>query len=552
MHSVCLLLAATACFAAPARPEEPGVRAEAMLRQVAKMPPEQQRAWLLRLETRLIWAGRLSMKHDEAQKEEARLTALLRQKTVTWPALQELLRLLDQREKAAISRLVRQYRTQVYATFEKQPKTLVQRQEAWYRVWSAWEAAGSPAEQQDRLMDWLELAIRNSLPDSIRPLPGDPKFEGGDFKIEQRLAKPAPEKPREKPKPRPEENLAEKWRPLMPRGIAPAPQPFPDPRVSSQWLSRPPARVRLAHRPPPGAAEPWLAKDVPLPVLPPRLQSRGLSAERLQPPMLARTTLPWGLPPGILRVGPAGDWLTQTQPRADKAPVSGIEPREAGHPASALPRPRPAIEAADRRTVAPPRAVVPARQPEGAAPEHLVADTRQPPRHAWHDPLAMVPKTSVQAPMTEEPPTTEVEVQSPPGMATPTPAPEDQAQVNVEELATRIAAINLNLHTLEAELDEQRPWTADQLDAALSRLDILVLRQKDLALFRDLVAAKEQARLGRIEPPKQAIARLAARIVELRDRLRDGGSPGGEQQRQALLKHLDELSDRLAGLTAEK
>ena len=50
------------------------------------------------------------MKPDDAEKEQARVAALLRQKSVSWPTLIDLLRLLEQREKAAIGRLVRQYR----------------------------------------------------------------------------------------------------------------------------------------------------------------------------------------------------------------------------------------------------------------------------------------------------------------------------------------------------------------------------------------------------------------------------------------------------------
>ena len=98
-----------------------------------------------------------------------------------------MLRQLDQREKAAIARLVRQYRSEVYETFHKRPHDLVDRQEAWYRIWSLWEKAGSPPEQQDRLMDWLADAIKVSTKDSIGPLPPDPKF-GDDVATRSRAA----------------------------------------------------------------------------------------------------------------------------------------------------------------------------------------------------------------------------------------------------------------------------------------------------------------------------------------------------------------------------
>ena len=104
------------------------------------------------------------------------MAKILHQKTVGWDDLVDVLRQLDQREKAAIARLVRQYRAEVYDTFHTRPRDMVDRQEAWYRIWSLWEKSGSPPEQQDRLMDWLADAIKVSGKDSIGPLPPDPKF----------------------------------------------------------------------------------------------------------------------------------------------------------------------------------------------------------------------------------------------------------------------------------------------------------------------------------------------------------------------------------------
>ena len=95
----------------------------------------------------------------------------------------------------------------------------------------------------------------------------------------------------------------------------------------------------------------------------------------------------------------------------------------------------------------------------------------------------------------------------------------EHAQVNIEELGTRIEGINLSLRNLEAELNEKRDFTADQLDSLLSRLDILVLRQKDLTLFRDLIAADEQAKVGQIDSSRSVVATMGTRIAELRTRL---------------------------------
>ncbi len=128
---------------------------------------------------------------------------------------------------------------------------------------------------------------------------------------------------------------------------------------------------------------------------------------------------------------------------------------------------------------------------------------------------------------------------------------EQHARVNVEELRTRIEGINVSLRTIEGELNEKRDFTADQLDSLLSRLDILVLRRKDLALFRDLVTPQEQAKAGQIDSSQSAVATMGTRIAEVRTRIRQNESLP-EADRRAVLKQLDDLSDRLATLTSEK
>ena len=65
-------------------------------------------------------------------------------------------------------------------------------------IWSLWEKAGSPPEQQDRLMDWLADAIKASAKDSIGPLPPDPKFGDGQIVPEQ-LVKQLTQPPAAKP-----------------------------------------------------------------------------------------------------------------------------------------------------------------------------------------------------------------------------------------------------------------------------------------------------------------------------------------------------------------
>jgi hypothetical protein len=100
-------------MAAPAKEDDPAARAQATLRRVSKLPPEHQRVWLRLIEQRYGWAVLLTLKPEDAKREQARVAELLRQKTVGWNELVGLLRQLDQREKAAIARLVRQYRSKV-------------------------------------------------------------------------------------------------------------------------------------------------------------------------------------------------------------------------------------------------------------------------------------------------------------------------------------------------------------------------------------------------------------------------------------------------------
>jgi hypothetical protein len=579
MHSVWFLLTGLALLSAPAGPEDPTARAEAMLRRVAQLPSEQQRAWLQRLEVRLIWSTRLTMKRDEAAQEEKRMAALLRTKPLPWQALVELVKVLEQREKAAVARLVRHYRSQVYETFRKQQTELLARQDAWYRVWSAWEAAGSPPEQQDRLMDWLDQAIRNSQPDAVRPLPEDPKFEGGPAKPERRItkppaakveekpAKPAPTKPDEpvpeRPKPQPKEapqrpapNLAEAWRPLMPRSLIPQPVRLPDPEIALPRPATLPGWAGLA-RASKVEIDELVAENVPRAALPPR----NLAAGRPVRPVV-----------------PAPPWnMAELAPALPSPLVGQVSNLPAVGQVSNLPDPATILRGPGRQPVDPPgpnamkRALAgrvsvfpstvvpdPQRSPE-TVPEIPGMEPHHGPQPPMRDPLAMLPRgIPVESAPTGPGVAAKTQVasvaQAPATVAAkPKPAgAEEQAQVNLEELAARIAGVNLNLHTLEAELAERRPWNADQLDGVVHRLDILVLRQKDLTLFRDLITPEEQTKVGSIEPPKNAIARLAGRIAEVRSQVQGDDFRGTENDRRAVLKRLDELSDQLAGLAAEK
>ena len=549
-----LLLTACSLLADPAADKDPSARAEATMQRVAKLPPDYQQVWLRLLEQRCGWAALLTMKPDDAQRERQRVAKILHQKNVAWSDLLALLRQLDQREKAAVSRMVRVYRTAVYDNFRQQGKELVDRQEAWYRIWSAWEKAGSPPEQQDRLMDWLADAIKASSKESLGPLPADPKF-GPDIELvspalvqrlreeqsRQRVAQSSPPRRQaEAAVPRPEVPVH-----------GPLPLRVPDPEWSIERADQPETGA-LARR---GEVSPTAAiADVPSVRLPKRLSRPALA----DPDPLEVTALP--APPRyaaqITVDYKASDEVNRAEEVIAKSGSESAKPQAmiGTRPPSELPSPHaiaPQAEApsASLAASAPLPAAVTPRQSAAAAPE---LSNEPAPRG---DVLAMLPHKLLQSTVIEpDGPAVHTVQRQPLGadhLKTDAAAADVQhAQVNVEELRTRIEGINLSLRTLEGELNEKRELSADQLDGLLSRLDILVLRQKDLALFRDLITSQEQARIGQIDSSRAAVATLGTRIAEMRTRVRQNETLA-EKDRAAALKQLDDLSDRLATLTAE-
>jgi hypothetical protein len=125
-------------------------------------------------------------------------------------------------------------------------------------------------------------------------------------------------------------------------------------------------------------------------------------------------------------------------------------------------------------------------------------------------------------------------------------------KVNIEELTAQIAGNKVALQALEAELDEKGPWNAARLESVVRRLDALMVKQKDLALFRDLITPAEQALAGRIAAPGQVISQLAARIVDARTAAQGIDFHGSPSDRQAELGRLDAISTRLGKMAAEK
>lgn len=571
------MLTTVALLAAPSKPEDAATRAQTTLRKVSQLSADEQRAWLRQVERRLAWAAKLTMKPDEAEKEQARVATLLRQKSVSWPTLIDLLRLLEQREKAAIGRLVRQYRSQVYESFRRQDRALMERQEAWYRVWSLWEAAGSPADQQDRLLDWLEAAIHNSMPNSIGPIPPDPKFGEGTDLAPSVAAKKPTEEPAARPKPPevapPPKGPTAETRPGTPpaeRPSTPAEKPQDQPsQITARPMEPAPVTVRVPDsripstesKPAPDRVVPHRAEgtspgspppSLPSVVLPPQRIVQGPATEQINTARpLEMTSRPTVLPPNLGTTASPDVFIADAPAQKPPAAIARLEPQGDTRQPPELPKPRSFQgELPDKPE--------PSRPPVAAQPRPQLQpaltppweEGKRPPLRPEHDMTAMLPRNVPDALPLDGPSEQPHSPVAEPAKEPKAPS-EEHVQVNVEELSARIAGINLALRTLEAQLDEKREWNADELDRILNRLDILVLRQKDLNLFRELVTPAEQAKAGQIESPRQAITALAARIVAVRNRIRSSET-GAESERQASLKQLDDLSDRLAALATEK
>jgi hypothetical protein len=464
------LCCALALGAAP-KPEDPAAQAQAASASILAMPPAEQRAWREQFLERWACAARLTLDPDEARREQDRAAALLKQPPgsrrpgteqrlhMAGETLAQLLGQLDRREKAAISRLVRQYRLLVQESFRSQPAGLVERREAWFRAWSRWEAAGRLPEEQDRLIAWLEAAIRRSEPGSIGPLPRDPTFGPAPAVVAAKVPPPA----------------------AVPLEPPPLPVRLPEPSFAALRLHEARKAAALVHRVSVPVEETWPAA----------------------PPLVALAAKPKGLLPT----------------RTDQEP--GTELRKG-------------------TLVLPPRQNLNGSQWAAMLPDK-----------------AEEPASTVQAAVSSGQKTAGTDLsQQPPMRPARTPSSHKSAgedvQVDIKGLAARIAGVNLALRALEGDLEEKHEWNAEQLHAALSRLDILILRQKDLGLFRDLVPPAERGKAGTLESPRQALAALAARIAEARSRLGGPQADGSDAGRRAALDRLDEISDRLAALASEK
>lgn len=227
MQPLCRLLTGLVLLAPPAvQPADSPLGWQSAAEQYAGLEPGEKRRWIGDLLARLDRASRVVLPPGEAAGQQSRHAALLgevaRGRSIPHAELVKLLRQTDEREKAAIERLARRFRIRVYDTFRVRRGEFARRRKAWDQVLAAWEAAGAPFEQQDRLIDWLRAAIGRSTPGSVGSLPGVPKFDVPKFGRFAEIRRPLVLRP-----------PAESQTPRQPAGgeIQPSGPPLPEPVV---------------------------------------------------------------------------------------------------------------------------------------------------------------------------------------------------------------------------------------------------------------------------------------------------------------------------------
>ncbi len=77
---------------------------------------------------------------------------------------------------AAVAAAARDMRIQIYETFREDRPEYDRRQQAWEQVKKAWEVAGSPAADREKLVRWYADVESHSRGDSIDAMPEAPKF----------------------------------------------------------------------------------------------------------------------------------------------------------------------------------------------------------------------------------------------------------------------------------------------------------------------------------------------------------------------------------------
>jgi len=563
----------TAAGQAPARgapgPPEPSPIAPALARY-EQLPVAARERWVREMLVRLDRANAVVLARDEAARQRARTEKFARLVAGGYrpprSSLENLLRELTRREQQAVESLARRYRIQIYRTFRQQEEVFRGRKGAWDRVEAAWRAAGGPIEPQHQMIDWLVVATYRSTPGTIGALPGVPNFGpqiGLPGAWPGRLAEPG--RPREPALPwtvlRPE--LPPRRSPVPPPPASPPRDPRAQAALAGDWLLPAPTRpepppaelaaidaARVGARPrvrplQPGETAAEVADGAPrvaaIPVRPlPEPSGPAPADTASRPGPTAPITVEQ---PAVPENGSAmGDWLLPPRrgsaERTDQPPAHEPTAGQARSPArSGLGAPH-----------APGGEPVPGPQVASAFPPS-----------EWPAFPVEPPAPRPPAPRPPAPPDRPAEPTIPHGVASPDEGisglgqpPEPRVRVNLNELAAGIAGANLALRALEAELDNEMPPAARDLASLVDRLEILVLRHDDLALFCELITPEEQRRAGRLESPRALIPRLANKVFELRSRATGREFTGTEPERELELKILADLSRQLAEMADER
>ena len=565
--------------------------------------------------TRLDRANRIVLGPDEVAVERARAIVLLRQvgqgKRISQAELDRLLQATGERERAAIELLARQFRIKVYRTFRQRRSTVTLRRAALAQVLASWESAGGQFDEQDRLIDWLELAIRNSMPGSVGPLPEAPIFALPDVEAETPSFEPLvswePPKWTTPSETSPSTAPAERYR----RVAALRQTPQPGAVAVDSVPPRPVAATALLARR--SVSDGRLPDVLPLgrPISPPGRRS-GVAATVVERPRAAQA-LPVILPPSTPQ-RPHVAFPTRSAQRDGSVTTKRATIEQ---PATTAPIPdRPTSVAAlrrpangeptiiGRRPVRPPArrldANVSPSPPLPPVMEDPFADSATPQSAATPqlpDSLAMIGQRNDRTmPAFYQPPSVPVTgppvpPNSPPAPpqrprastgssdpAPPTPAdlPERVAllplavaslpdvrpavprelasavRVNLDELKVRIAGTNLALRALEDDVDEDRRWTAAHLEPLVERLGSLIERRGDLSMFLDLLGPRDRSKVGQLDSPRLAVSQLAERIVDARTHVTADHFPNTAAQRRRELARLDRLSIALAEMVVER
>ena len=507
----------------PAAAEGPPLSHEGLAR-LADAPREQQQAWLRELKRRLDRALSATLSAKKAAQRQAEIDAALRRPTVDWDTLRSLLDELERREAVAINTLERRCRVAIFNHFRLDTRQSDARHEALDRVLDQWRRSGKTPSDRDALITWLEAALSSCSSGDATPMPAEPPLAP--------TAQPAPIEP-------------------------PPASGAASPRSSSEHRPIGPVDEALAGFEPFAArAEPTVEAEPLLPRRPigedaPEPDDPRSAEEDEVPSAAAAATEGPRRAPAERAIGRSGDKGTER---------SAVDGEEQTRPAGSMPRTEVELPAPPWQpspgAIEPPRAEIAREKIDdtvgeviGRAAARGVA--RRETDAAAQLAAAVSPLRSRPAPLpTDIVPDLDAPRQpATPPLVTPEPAP-PPADVNLADLAARIAGANLELRALEAELIDERLWDVDRLERAVGRLEQLVARQRDLARYGELVPPARRTTVPAVESPRFVVSRLGRRVHQARGHAAGTAFTGSADQRHDVLERLDALSRRLAGLVA--